>query len=233
MKLLVIVPAYNEAKIIEKTICRIKHAVPEADVLVINDGSTDDTKEVLKRAGVDHLNLRTNLGIGGAVQSGYKYALEYDYDFAVQIDGDGQHNPVYIRPMISEMETVKADMAIGSRFLEKEGFQSSHARRAGIRFLSWLIYMIGGSRVKDVTSGYRIVNRRFIEHFAKDYSDDYPEPDAVLAVLLNGGRILEYPMVMNERTTGVSSIDLRKSVYYMVKVSLSIIMYRLMNKNRR
>ena len=233
MKLLVIVPAYNEAEIIEDTIDRIRKTIPEADVLVVNDGSTDDTNLVLKNNGADHLNLRINLGIGGAVQSGYKFAMENSYDYAVQIDGDGQHDPVYIRPMISQMKSENADMAVGSRFIEKQGFQSSRARRFGIRFLSWLIYITGGSRVKDVTSGYRIVNRKFIEHFAKDYSDDFPEPDAVLAVLLNGGRVIEYPVIMNERTTGTSSITFRKSVYYMIKVSLSIIMFRLMNRNRR
>ena len=230
LKILVIVPAYNESEIIADTVKNIREKAPETDILVVNDGSVDDTLQILQNCGVNHLNLRTNLGIGGAVQSGYVYARENNYDYAVQIDGDGQHDPAFIMPMIRWMEKEKIDVGIGSRFIEGEGFQSSSMRRFGIRFLSRLIRMTCGADIKDVTSGFRIVNKRFIDLFAKDYSDDYPEPDAILTVAFNHGKIAEYPVVMRERTTGESSISPQKSVYYMTKVSLSILMYRLLRR---
>lgn len=230
MRVLVIVPAYNESEIIANTVKTIQEKAQGVDILVVNDGSKDQTLQVLKDCGVNHLNLRTNLGIGGAVQNGYIYAKENGYDYAVQIDGDGQHDPAYILPIIAQMQKDGVEVAIGSRFVEKEGFQSSTMRRFGIRFLSRLIHLCSGASVKDVTSGYRIVNRRFIELFARDYSDDYPEPDAIMAVALHDGKIAEYPVIMNERTTGTSSISPGKSIYYMIKVSLSILMYKLMRR---
>ena len=230
MKILVIVPAYNEAEIIASTVSSISDAVPEADILVVNDGSKDRTLSILLKEKVPHLNLRCNLGIGGAVQAGYIYALENDYDCAVQIDGDGQHDPVFIRPMISRMKEEGADIVIGSRYLEKNGFQSSTMRRLGIRFLSGLIHLMSGAAIKDVTSGYRVVNRKCIKLYAGEYSDDYPEPDAIILARLSGARICEYPVIMKARTTGASSIGAWKSVYYMIKVSLSILMYRLIKR---
>ena len=232
MKILVIVPAYNEAAIIEDTIRNIAEKAPGVDILVVNDGSLDSTLEILKKVSVNHLNLRTNLGIGAAVQSGYLYARENNYDYAVQIDGDGQHDPSYILPMIREMERSHYDILIGSRYLEKNGFQSTALRRFGIHFLSGLIRAVSGAKVKDVTSGYRIVNRRFIDVYAREYSDDYPEPDAIILARMNGARIGEYPVMMKERTTGTSSIGAGRSVYYMIKVSMSILMYRFMNRGK-
>ncbi len=211
----------------------VRKKVPMADILAVNDGSTDDTLNTLRREGVAHLNLRCNLGIGGAVQSGYLYALENGYDYAAQIDGDGQHDPAYLMPIIERMEKEKVDVGIGSRFVDGKGFQSSGLRRFGIRFLSNLIALTCGTRVLDVTSGFRVANRRFIELYARDYSDDYPEPEAIVAASANGAKIAEYPVVMRERKAGVSSISALKSVYYMVKVSLAIIMYKTIMRKRK
>ena len=179
---------------------------------------------MLERLGQMHLDHCLNLGIGGAVQSGYKYAERAGYEDAVQIDGDGQHDPAYIMEMIAWMQDNGIDMGIGSRFLEYQGFQSSLMRRAGIRFLSGLVYLSCGVHIHDVTSGFRIVNRRFIRLFAVDYSDDFPETDSIPRVVRCGGKVAEYPVVMRERMTGKSSIDLGKSMYYMVKVSLAVLM---------
>ena len=226
MKILVIVPAYNEAAIIASTVEDIRVKAPGTDILVVNDGSRDSTEQKLLECGADHLQHCINLGIGGAVQSGYKYACLHGYDYTVQIDGDGQHDPAYILPMIEWMEKEKIDVGIGSRFLEREGFQSSRMRRTGIRLLSWLIHLVCGADVKDVTSGYRVVNRRFSRLFAAEYSDDYPESDSIPAVVLRGGRVAEYPVVMRERTTGHSSIGMGRSLYFIIKVGISILLCR-------
>ena len=223
-KILVIVPAYNEAGAIADTIGEIRQKAPGADILVINDGSEDGTAQVLERNGQAHLDHCLNLGIGGAVQSGYKYADRAGYDYAVQIDGDGQHDPAYILPMIAWMQETGIDMGIGSRFLEHRGFQSSLMRRAGIRFLSGLVFLSCGARIHDATSGFRIVNRRFIRLFARNYSDDFPETDSIPRVVRCGGRVAEYPVEMRERMTGQSSIDMGKTLYFMVKVSLAVLM---------
>ncbi len=227
MKILAIVPAYNESAIIAETIRRIREQAPGVDILAVNDGSTDGTLAAVRETGVSYLDLPLNLGIGGAVQSGYLYAREMDYDYAVQIDGDGQHDPACILPMIRWMEKEGVDVGIGSRFVAKEGFQSSRARRAGIRFLSFLVRLVCGARVKDVTSGLRVANRKFIRVFSEEYSDDYPETDSIPTVVRNGGVIAEYPVIMQERVTGRSSISLPRSFYYMLKVSLSLLLCRM------
>lgn len=153
--------------------------------------------------------------------------IKRGYDAAVQIDGDGQHDVVFLDEMLKEIETGQADVVIGSRFVEKEGFQSSRMRRTGIRFLSILGWLLTGVRVKDITSGYRVVDRRFIKVFAEDYPADYPEPEAVVIVAVHGGRIREYPVIMKERENGESSITMKKSVYYMCKVTLAMLIRRL------
>ncbi len=232
MKILVIIPAYNESAVIAKTVREVREKAPMADILAVNDGSSDNTLEILRREGVDHLNLRCNLGIGGAVQSGYVYALENGYDYAVQIDGDGQHDPAYIMPIIEQMKKDGANVGIGSRFIDGKGFQSSGLRRFGIRFLSRLIRLACGVRVLDVTSGLRVADRSCIELYARDYSDDYPEPEAIVAATAHGAKIVEYPVIMRSRSTGTSSISAVKSVYYMIKVSLAIIMYKTILRKR-
>lgn len=227
MKTLIIIPAYNEAENIGHTLQDLHVHSPEADYLVVNDCSTDDTKAVLRRLSANYLDLPVNLGIGGAVQAGYRYALENGYDTAVQFDGDGQHDAAYIRALLAPIERKEADVVIGSRFLEKEGFQSSAMRRFGIRFLSALLRLLCGVSVRDVTSGMRAVDAGMIALFARDYAQDYPEPEAILAAGLCGAVIKETPVQMRERQGGVSSINALRSAYYMVKVSLSLILGRL------
>ena len=161
MKTLIIIPAYNEQNTLASLIDDIEKKCPEVDYLVLNDCSSDGTREVLRTMGATYVSAPVNLGIGGAVQTGYKYAFEKGYDIAIQVDGDGQHDVSYVKDMVSMIERDEADVIIGSRFIEKEGFQSSGARRIGIRFLSGLIRMMSGTRVKDVTSGFRAVNRRY------------------------------------------------------------------------
>ncbi len=233
MKVLIIIPAYNEAEGISKLIDNLEENYAQYDYAIINDGSNDQTKKLCREKGYHVLNLPINLGNGGADQTGYIYASENDYDIAVQIDGDGQHNPKYIEEMIKKMEEENADIVIGSRFITREGFQSSVLRRAGINLLSILIKICTGKRIYDVTSGYRIVNRRFIDIFAEDYSRDYPEPEAIVTAVMWGGKIIETPVVMNERESGTSSINIKKSFYYMIKVTLAILVRRISYGIRR
>ena len=227
MKCLIIIPAYNEAANIEKVINNIVQNYPQYDYVIINDGSTDKTEKVCINAGYQVLNLPINMGIGGAVQTGYRYAKKNNYDAAVQIDGDGQHDVAFLEDMLKLLESGEADVVIGSRFVQKEGFQSSQIRRVGIRFLSILARILTGVQIRDITSGYRVVNRRFIEIYANDYPADYPEPEAMIIAAVHGGSIKEYPVVMRERENGTSSITFKKSVYYMIKVTLAMLVRRL------
>ncbi len=223
MKILVIIPAYNEQENILHTIRDLDAHYPQLDRVVIDDDSQDDTRRVLEINHVSHIDLPVNLGIGGGVQTGYLYAFENGYDIAVQMDGDGQHCASELGKIIRPLIKQEADVVIGSRFLTKEGFQSSFLRRAGIRFLSTMIRYCTGNKIYDVTSGFRAVNRRFIEIFSKEYAQDYPEPEAIVTVSKYHGKILEVPVIMRERRYGVSSIRFLKSLYYMVKVSLAVI----------
>ena len=227
MKTLIIIPAFNEEGSIEKVVNNLTEKFPQYDYLVVNDGSTDGTKNICSGNGYQVVNLVINMGIGGAVQTGYCYARDNHYDIAVQIDGDGRHDVSFLAEMIKLIEENKADVVIGSRFVEKEGFQSSQMRRVGINFLSILAWILTGVRVKDITSGYRVINRKFIKIFAEDYPSDYPEPEAMVIAAVHGGKILEYPVVMRERENGESSITLKKSVYYMIKVTLAMLIRRL------
>lgn len=221
MKALVIIPAYNEEKNIAKLLERLKEDCPECDILVVNDCSADNTSDICKKYGVQVIDLPVNLGIGGAVQTGYKYAQYKGYDQAVQVDGDGQHDPRYIRKLFSELD-LGANLCIGSRFLEGEGFQSSKARRLGIKYFSSLIYFFTGQCIKDPTSGFRACDRRAISLFAVDYPRDYPEPESIVNASRHNLKVSEAPVVMNRREGGNSSITSTRSLYYMVKVSLAI-----------
>lgn len=233
MKILVIIPAYNEAESITQVITKLKQDMGRADYIVVNDCSRDATLERLKGMDASYLNLPVNLGIGGGVQTGYKYALLNDYDIAVQIDGDGQHDTKYLQKVIQPILDGEKDIVIGSRFLEKEGFQSSGLRRAGITFLSMLIRMCCGVKVYDVTSGFRAVSREYIKIYATDYPVDYPEPEAIVMAALAGARVGEVPVIMKERQGGESSISAFKSVYYMIKVSLAVILCRITHRKRK
>ena len=227
MKAIVIVPAYNEEDNIRNTLRDLEENGAGTDVLVMNDCSTDGTEAILKETGVNYLSFPVNLGIGGGVQAGYQYARENGYEIAIQFDGDGQHEAKYLQALIDPIEAGEADVVIGSRFVEHEGFQSSGARRLGIGILSRLIRLLCGVKVLDVTSGMRAVNRRFIEEYAEHYAQDYPEPEALLYAGLQKARIREVPVQMKERAGGKSSISAVKSVYYMIKVSLALIIGRI------
>lgn len=227
MKKLIIIPAFNEEENIEKTVTSIEKDAKEFDYVIINDCSTDRTKQICEQKGYNIVNLPINLGIGGAVQTGYKYAYVNGYDVAVQVDGDGQHDPEFLNEMAEYIEKNKVDMVIGSRFIEKKGFQSSAARRMGIKFFSTLIKVLTGAVITDPTSGLRMVGRNVIEIFAKDYPRDYPEPESVVAVLRKKLIVKEIPVIMYEREGGVSSISPKKSIYYMIKVTLAMLIERI------
>lgn len=227
MKSIVIIPAYNEEKSIKKTVQDIKDHAPDFDYVIVNDCSDDDTLKVCRQNGLHVLNLPINLGIGGAVQTGYMYAWKAGYDYAVQFDGDGQHDAAYLEDMRKYMSENGLNMVIGSRFLEREGFQSSGIRRFGIRFFSTLIRLLTGTRITDPTSGMRMVDQEVMEIYADSYPKDYPEPESVVAILGCGKKVGEYPVVMRERTEGVSSISPVRSVYYMIKVTLAILVEKL------
>ena len=224
---LIIIPAYKEAENIERVVDNLIQNYPQYDYVIINDGSKDNTREICQRKGYCFLDLPINLGIGGAVQTGYKYAERNGYNIAIQIDGDGQHDVSQLSKVIAPLEEGTADIAIGSRFIEKEGFQSSSMRRLGIRFLSSMIFLCTGKKVLDVTSGYRAVNRKFIEIYAENYPSDYPEPEAIVVAVMHRGKIKEVPVIMQERQAGNSSIHAWKSVYYMIKVTLAIVICRI------
>lgn len=230
LKKLIIIPAYNEQRNIKRVVDNIIDNYKEFDYVVINDCSKDNTEKILKENNYNYIDLPVNLGIGGGVQTGYKYALENNYDIAIQIDGDGQHDPRFLSDIVKMMDREDIDIVIGSRFIDKDGFQSTLLRRVGIKFLSGLVRLVTGLNVKDVTSGYRVVNKKFIKIYAETYAQDYPEPEAIVTAAMNNATILEYPVVMNERLEGKSSISSFKSVYYMIKVSLAIILSRLTYK---
>ncbi|HHJ8704573.1 TPA: glycosyltransferase family 2 protein, partial [Streptococcus pyogenes] len=220
-------PAYNESSNIVNTIRTIESDASDFDYIIIDDCSTDNTLAICQKQGFNVISLPINLGIGGAVQTGYRYAQRCGYDVAVQVDGDGQHNPCYLEKMVEVLVQSSVNMVIGSRFITKEGFQSSFARRIGIKYFTWLIALLTGKKITDATSGLRLIDRSLIERFANHYPDDYPEPETVVDVLVSHFKVKEIPVVMNERQGGVSSISLTKSVYYMIKVTLAILVVRL------
>ena len=227
IKSIVIIPAYNEEKSIVKTVQDICEHAPEFDYVIINDCSTDHTLSVCRKHHLHVLNLPVNLGIGGAVQTGFLYAHKNGYDYAVQFDGDGQHDAQYLQKMRDYMIEQNADMLIGSRFLEKEGFQSTGMRRFGIRYFSALIKLLTGQKITDPTSGMRMINRDILAMYSESYPKDYPEPESVVAIINSGKKVMEYPVIMRKRMEGTSSISPLKSVYYMIKVSLAIFLEML------
>jgi glycosyltransferase involved in cell wall biosynthesis len=222
---LAIVPAYNESASISRVINELRAHAPGFDVVVVDDGSTDDTSDRARSAGAAVLRHPYNLGIGGAVQSGYMYAAERGYDVAVQVDGDGQHDPRCLDFMLEHLNGhSELDMVTGSRFLadDGDGFRSSAPRRLGIRIFSWVLSRIVGQQVTDPTSGLRMAGRRGIELFARDYPHDYPEVEAVLLMHAHQLASVELPVKMRERAGGVSSINSTRSIYYMIKVLLAV-----------
>ena len=225
LKVLVVIPAYNEAENIVATVKTVTDL--GYDYVVVNDGSTDNTLHVCRENGLNVLDLPQNLGIGGAVQAGHKYAQRFEYDVDIQVDGDGQHDPAFIPKLVEQIKNGK-DLVIGSRFLEEtDGFQSTFMRRVGITWLSFVIKVVSGHKIADPTSGFRASGKRAIDLFCKSYPIDYPEPDSIVSAMKNGLAVGEVSVLMKERQGGVSSISGFKSVYYMIKVTLAIIVASL------
>jgi len=224
MRALAIVPAWNEERDLAGVIGELRRAVPGWDICVVDDGSSDATAAVARRAGAVVLRLPINLGIGGAVQTGYLWARSHGYDVAAQIDGDGQHDPQYLEGAVRPIVDGTADVVIGSRYLGPGGFRSSALRRAGARYLSWFLRLRCRAHVTDPTSGFRVAGPRAIELFAAHYPSDYPEPEAIALATRHGLRVEEVPVVMRERQHGTSSIGPARTLYYLIKVSLALLL---------
>jgi len=236
------VPAFNECGNIGRTVREIRlrglstetqgDSPLHVDILVIDDGSVDATAQEARQAGGMVISLPFNLGIGAAVQTGFQYAQKYQYDIAVQIDGDGQHDPAFLDKITGPIRRDEADMVVASRFLEKTGgFQSSFSRRVGIHFFVHLINGLTGVRINDPTSGFRAFNKKMIALFSEYYPHDFPEPEAIVVAQQAGGRIVEIPVMMRARESGSSSIRYFKTLYYMAKVTLAILL--LMIRQRK
>ena len=237
MRTLLIIPAYNEEKNILKTCNKIieynKEQKEKIDFIVINDGSSDKTFEICKKNKIPCISLINNLGIGGAVQTGYKYALENDYDIAIQFDGDGQHDVRYVKNIVSDIEKGTADMVIGSRFIgNSSDFKSSRARRVGINIISFFIKLVTGKKIYDTTSGFRAISKKLIAEFASNYPSEYPEPVSTTSILKKNYVVHEVDVKMHKRENGVSSIRAWKNIYYMFNVILSIIVVGLEERNK-
>ncbi|MBR3674407.1 MAG: glycosyltransferase family 2 protein [Clostridia bacterium] len=233
-RILLIIPAYNEEKNIINTVNSIKENKENYDYIVINDGSKDNTLKVLQDNNINHINLIQNLGIGGAVQTGYKYAYYNGYDIAVQFDGDGQHDVNYVKNICQPIIDGNANICIGSRYLDNSTskFKSTFMRRLGKNIISIMLRIFIREKVTDPTSGFRAVDKNIIKLFAEDYPTDYPEPESLVNLNKARYKIMEVPVSMNERKEGVSSIHAWKSISYMVKVSLAILIDSLNKKKR-
>lgn len=229
-KIALLIPCYNEEACISNVISSIMRKMPEAYLVIVNDASRDRSGEIVAEIAAenDHvilLDLPVNLGIGGAVQTAFRYAARHGFDYAVKVDGDGQHPVDQIPKLLAVLEENRADMVIGSRFLEKEGFQSTFFRRLGITFFRYVNAFLIHQTITDNTSGFRAYNRQALEFAEEHYpSFDYPEPEEVVLMAKNGFRIMEVPTQMECRQGGVSSISPRKAVYYMLKVFFSVLM---------
>lgn len=223
----VIIPAFNEEGSIGDLIAELKQWVPDLDVIVISDGSSDSTASLTRARGVTVLDLPCNLGVGGAVQTGFKYAYEKGYRYVIRVDGDGQHPPAEIPKLLKIMEREEADLIIGSRFKGKKGFVSNLVRYLGIKMLALFLSWICRSRITDPTSGFWIVNRKLLHYFAHDYPTEYPEPEAIALLRRYGFIFREEPVDFRPRTSGRSSIGTWGTVYYMMKVGLALLVDRI------
>jgi glycosyltransferase involved in cell wall biosynthesis len=227
-RIVAVVPAYNEAGAIGRVVHEIRSVDPAIDVVVVDDASTDDTTSVAEACGAAVLCLPFNIGIGGAVQTGFRYALQQGYDVAVRLDGDGQHDAFEISKLLEPLQRGEADLVIGSRFVDPGGsYRPPFARRVGIGVFARLVSILGGQRVTDTTSGFLALDRVGIELFAAEYPHDYPEVEATLVALRSGLRLSQVQVEMRERETGASSITFARSVYYLVKVMLALLVASL------
>lgn len=238
-KIIFVIPAYNEEKSILKTVETIinynKKNKTKLDYIVINDGSKDNTKKVLEENKLKHINLIVNLGIGGAVQTGYKYSYDNNYDIAIQYDGDGQHDVNFVDRLVNPIIDEKVNMVIGSRFINKnhDGFKSTFLRRVGITIISFFIKLKTGEKIYDVTSGFRAIDRNVMKLFCDNYPVEYPEPISTVDIINAGFKYKEVPVLMKEREKGKSSISAWKNVYYMVNVIMSIILIKKNGKRKK
>lgn len=221
-RLLIIVPAFNEAASIGRVVRSVREAIPVGDVLVVNDGSSDATSQEAEAAGAHVIDLPHNLGIGAAVQTGFIFARERGYDYAVQVDGDGQHDPRQIADLLAPVLNDECDVAVGARIVQRSGYITPVLRRLGIALLATTISLATRQRVSDATSGFRASNRKAICYCAREYPADYPEPESLVLFWRAGIRTREVPVTMNARLGGQSSITLIRSAYYMAKVFLAI-----------
>ena len=224
MKVLLIIPAYNEEENILRVCREIEEYSSEIDYVVINDGSKDNTKKILEENHLNHVNLVHNLGIGGAVQTGYRYAYLHQYDIAIQFDGDGQHDIHYVKDICQPILEGKANLVIGTRYLDKSksDFQSTFMRRLGSRFIFFMIKCLCKQKITDPTSGFRAADKQVIEELSKEYPTDYPEPESTVCMLKKGYGVTEVPVNMKERVAGKSFVSPWTSIDYMIKVSLAI-----------
>lgn len=224
-KVLVVIPAFNEADNLPHVVADVRAAAPAWEIAVVDDGSADRTSAVARELGVILLRLPVNLGIGGAVQTGLIYGHRHDYDICLQVDGDGQHDPAESARLVARLDETGADAVIGSRFLSAQGFQSTFARRLGIRVLRAVISRLTGDPISDPTSGQRAFGRRAIALLAGDYPQEYPEPEVVYMLRRHGLRVVELPVTMRARRGGTSSIRLIHSILYMLKVLLALFIH--------
>ena len=224
MRVLAVIPAFNEEDCIAETTAKLRATCPDVDYIIINDGSSDRTWEIIEREGLNGVNLPVNTGLTSAFRTGMKYALRHDYDAVLQFDADGQHDAAYIEAMAQAMRDSSADIVIASRFLDGT-VKPSGARGAGSRLISWLIRVTTGATITDPTSGMRLYNRRMIRQFATGF-DVAPEPDTVALVARKGGTIVEVPAVMHERQGGESYLKLGSVIRYMSRTCLSILLFQ-------
>lgn len=233
-RVLVIIPAYNEEKSIGGVIDKIQKTTPGVDIVIIDDGSSDKTAKIVQKKGIRVLSHSVNVGPGAATQTGYKYALRYPYDFVVQLDADGQHDPRYINDLLRSLENNAADMVIGSRFLGVKGYQPSWIRRMGMAIFGGLTSLIVGQRITDSTSGFRALKRDVVDFFANiDYPSDYQDADVIFLAHSAGFRIREIPVIMHRDLSEKSFLGGRRFIYYGFKVLLSVIVTLLREKPAR
>jgi hypothetical protein len=232
LKVLVIVPAHNEEKSLGTVLDEIREKAPFADVVVVNDGSTDGTAEVARKHDVEVLSLPLNLGIGGAVQTGFKYAAMKGYDVTVQVDADGQHDPSYLNPLLISLIEGKADIVIGSRYLNDDRVEMPWIRCIGIKYFSWLASKIIGHKITDCSSGYRALNAKAIKLFSENYPIDFPDAEALIVAHKAGLKIAELPVKFRKRNAGKSSLHLLRLIYYPIKETLAIAMLLTKRKER-
>ena len=222
LRCLAIVPAYNEEASVGSVIHELRALEPDLEVVVVDDGSSDRTAAIAASAGARVVSLPFNVGIGGAVQTGYQYALEHGFELAIQVDGDGQHDPSEIASVLEPVLDGRADLAVGTRFAKGGGYRGTHVRRVGIRIFAAIISLMVGQRVSDTTSGFRAVNRKALRLFAAEYPHDYPEVESIVLLSRHGLRMVEVPVQMRVRETGNSSITTLRAAYYMIKVLLAL-----------